>query len=222
MRLPGAGGAPEIAASCGEVIVIVRQSPRAFVEQVDFVTSVGYGAGPGDRERLGLPGRGPVKVITDLGVLEPDPETCELTLTALHEGVTAEQARAATGWELRSRPTSRRPRPSRPTALRELASARADTALAGAGGVGCAGVGNGVRCRARGSARATELSTAHAQRWKFRLRRFHSRPSNPPPSSTPLPRPRPRRHRRLPTRDASGRGPARRAPGTARGRRRAG
>ena len=71
VRLPGAGGAPEIAAGCGEVIVIVRQSTRSFVEQVDFVTSVGHGRGPGDRERLGLRGRGPVRVITDLGVLEP-------------------------------------------------------------------------------------------------------------------------------------------------------
>jgi glutaconate CoA-transferase subunit B len=100
VRLPGAGGAPEIAASCREVIVIVRQSPRTFVEKVDFVTSVGYGTGPGDRERLGLPGRGPVKVITDLGVLEPDPETLELTLTTVHPGVSADQAREATGWEL--------------------------------------------------------------------------------------------------------------------------
>ena len=73
MRLPGAGGAPEIAASCREVIVVVRQSPRAFVERVDFVTSVGYGSGPGDRERLGLRGGGPAPVITDLGVLEPRP-----------------------------------------------------------------------------------------------------------------------------------------------------
>ena len=101
VRLPGAGGAPEIAASCREVFVIVRQSRRAFVERVDFVTSVGYGRGPGDRERLGLRGRGPVRVITDLGVLEPDPETCELTLTALHPGVGIDQAREATGWELR-------------------------------------------------------------------------------------------------------------------------
>src|SRR3954451_4129131 len=84
VRLPGAGGAPEIAASCGEVIVIVRQSRRTFVERVDFVTSVGYGRGPGDRERLGLRGRGPVLVITDLGVLEPEPSTCELVLTRLH------------------------------------------------------------------------------------------------------------------------------------------
>ena len=100
VRLPGAGGAPEIAASCGEVVVIVRQSPRSFVERVDFVTSVGYGQGPGDRERLGLRGRGPVRVITDLGVLEPDPATCELTLTAVHPGVDAEAAREETGWEL--------------------------------------------------------------------------------------------------------------------------
>jgi glutaconate CoA-transferase, subunit B len=100
VRLPGAGGAPEIAASCGEVIVIVRQTPRAFVERVDFVTSVGYGSGPGSREALGLRGRGPVMVITDLGVLEPDPGSCELTLTRLHPGVEVEQARAATGWEL--------------------------------------------------------------------------------------------------------------------------
>jgi glutaconate CoA-transferase subunit B len=100
VRLPGAGGAPEIAASCREVIVVIRQSPRAFVERVDFVTSVGYGSGPGDRQRLGLRGAGPRLIITDLGVLEPDPQTCELTLTRLHPGATVEQARAATGWDL--------------------------------------------------------------------------------------------------------------------------
>jgi glutaconate CoA-transferase subunit B len=125
VRLPGAGGAPEIAASCREVIVVVRQSPRAFVERVDFVTSVGYGAGRGDRERLGLPGRGPVKVITDLGVLEPDTETCELTLTALHDGVAVDDARAATGWELRvAADVGVTPAPSGEelAALRELAS----------------------------------------------------------------------------------------------------
>jgi glutaconate CoA-transferase subunit B len=100
VRLPGAGGAPEIAASCGRVIVVVRQSRRAFVDRVDFVTSVGFGSGPGDRERLGLRGAGPRLVITDLGVMEPDPQTCELVLTRLHPGVTVEQARDATGWDL--------------------------------------------------------------------------------------------------------------------------
>jgi glutaconate CoA-transferase subunit B len=100
VRLPGAGGAPEIAASCGKVIVVVKHGLRAFVDRVDFVTSVGFGAGPGDRERLGLTGRGPVLVITDLGLLEPDPRTCELTLTAVHPGVHADQVREATGWPL--------------------------------------------------------------------------------------------------------------------------
>ncbi|NYI95358.1 glutaconate CoA-transferase subunit B [Streptomonospora nanhaiensis] len=100
VRLPGAGGAPEIAASCREVVVIVRQSRRTFVEKIDFVTSVGHGSGPGDRERLGLRGAGPTRVITDLGVLQPDPATRELTLVQVHPGVTAEDARAATGWDL--------------------------------------------------------------------------------------------------------------------------
>jgi glutaconate CoA-transferase, subunit B len=99
-RLPGAGGAPEIASSCGEVVVVAPHSKRTFVERLDFVTTVGYGDGPGARERLGLRGRGPTAVITDMGVLEPDPQTKELTLTQLHEGVTVEQAREATGWEL--------------------------------------------------------------------------------------------------------------------------
>jgi glutaconate CoA-transferase subunit B len=99
-RLPGAGGAPEIAASAGAVMVIMRQSQRAFVERCDFRSSVGYGDGPGDRERFGLQGGGPKWVITDLGVLEPDPVTCELTMVALHRGVTREHAVASTGWSL--------------------------------------------------------------------------------------------------------------------------
>jgi glutaconate CoA-transferase, subunit B len=101
-RLPGAGGAPEIAASCREVIVVVRHRPRTLVERVDFVTSLGHGSGPGDRARLGLRGRGPVLVITDLGVLEPDPSSCELTLTRVHPGVDVDHVRAATGWPLRA------------------------------------------------------------------------------------------------------------------------
>jgi glutaconate CoA-transferase, subunit B len=101
VRLPGAGGAPEIASSCREVIIVLRHGPDKLVETVDFVTSVGYGAGPGDRARLGLRGGGPTRVITDLGLLAPDPATCELVLTHVHPGVTVEQVRAATGWDLR-------------------------------------------------------------------------------------------------------------------------
>src|SRR5712691_7178584 len=92
VRLPGAGGAPEIAASCRETFVLLRQSPRAFVERLDFRSSVGFGDGAGDRERLGLPGAGVTVVVTDLGLLEPDPETKELVLTHVHPGVTMEQA----------------------------------------------------------------------------------------------------------------------------------
>ena len=99
-RLPGAGGAPEIAANCERVIVVIPHSRRTFVERLDFVTTVGYADGPGARQRLGMRGRGPTAVITDLGVLEPDPSSAQLVLTQLHEGVTVENARDATGWDL--------------------------------------------------------------------------------------------------------------------------
>jgi glutaconate CoA-transferase subunit B len=101
VRLPGGGGAPEIATSCKETFVMLRQTTRTFVDRLDFRTSVGHGDGPGYRERLGLPGAGVTVVVTDLGVLEPDPETCELMLTQLHPGVSAEAAVEATGWPLR-------------------------------------------------------------------------------------------------------------------------
>jgi glutaconate CoA-transferase subunit B len=104
VRLPGAGGAPEIAASCREVLITLRQNARTFVPRLDFVTSVGHAEGGDSRARHGFPGRGPVAVITDLGVLTPDPGTRELTLTSLHPGVTREQAVAATGWPLRVSP----------------------------------------------------------------------------------------------------------------------
>jgi glutaconate CoA-transferase subunit B len=100
-RLPGAGGAPEIAASCDEVIVIAPHTRRTFVEKLDFLTTVGHGDGPGARERLGFRGRGPTAVITDLGVLEPDLVSRELTLTQLHEGVEIAEVLEATGWDLK-------------------------------------------------------------------------------------------------------------------------
>jgi len=100
-RLPGAGGAPEIAAHSGKVLITVRHSRRVFVDELPFVTSVGYGAGGRDRERLGMPGAGPTEVITDLARLEPDPETREFVLTTVHPGVTVEQVLEATGWPLR-------------------------------------------------------------------------------------------------------------------------
>ena len=104
VRLPGAGGATEIAGACKEVIIIIKQSTRTFVSEIDFVTSLGFGDGPGSRERNGLIGGGPRYVITDLGILEPDPQSKELVLTSLHPGVTLEQAKENTGWDLKISP----------------------------------------------------------------------------------------------------------------------
>ena len=101
VRLPGAGGAPEIAASAKEVVVMLRQTPRAFVEELSFVTSVGHGQGGESRGRLGYHGAGPTAIITDLGILRPDPETREFALVSLHPGATVEQAKEATGWDLK-------------------------------------------------------------------------------------------------------------------------
>ncbi len=124
VRLPGSGGAPEIAANCREVVIVMRQRLRSFVSQVDFVTSFGHGSGPGDRERLGLRGAGPTRVITDLGVLEPDPASAELVLTALHTGVTIEQVHAETGWELEVSPDLRITAPPSEVELTTLRSMR--------------------------------------------------------------------------------------------------
>lgn len=101
VRLPGGGGAPEIAGSCQQVYVVMAQGRRSFVEKVDFITSFGHGDGGDHRQRLGMQTRGPTLVITDLCLLRPDPQTKELTVVALHPGVTREQVQAHTGWAVR-------------------------------------------------------------------------------------------------------------------------
>ncbi len=100
VRLPGAGGAPEIAAHAKETFIMLRQSPRSFVDKMDFITSAGYIGDRVARRKAGARGDGPQKVITDLGVLKPDPQTGELTLTGLFEGVGVDDVKAATGWPL--------------------------------------------------------------------------------------------------------------------------
>nr|WP_177413358.1 CoA-transferase subunit beta [Pseudomonas sp. LP_7_YM] len=123
VRLPGAGGAPEIAGSAKEVLIILKQSSRAFVNKLDFVTSVGHGEGGDSRKRLGLPGAGPVGIITDLCIMEPEIGSNEFVVTTLHPGVTREQVIAATGWELRFAENvvySREPDELELTALRDL------------------------------------------------------------------------------------------------------
>jgi glutaconate CoA-transferase subunit B len=125
VRLPGAGGATEIAASCKEVAIIIRQTTRTFVEHVDFITSMGFGSGPGSREKNRLRGGGPSRVITDLGILEPDPETLELTMTYLHPGVDVSQAIENTGWKLKVSPnlkTTKAPEQSELDKVRALVS----------------------------------------------------------------------------------------------------
>jgi glutaconate CoA-transferase subunit B len=114
VRLPGAGGAPEIAAMCRETFVMLRHEPRAFVEELDFLTTGGTGV---------------TCVVTDLGVLEPAGDG-ELTLTELHPGVAVDDVREATGWELRVAPEPRAgdpPSPDELEALRALAPASGET-----------------------------------------------------------------------------------------------
>ncbi|MFL5041232.1 MAG: CoA-transferase subunit beta [Xanthobacteraceae bacterium] len=101
VRLPGGGGAPEIATSCGEIFIIMGQSKRSFVDKLDFITSLGQGAGYGDRERLGAKTKGPTKLVTDLAVFEPHAETKEMTVVSIHPGVTREQIQENTGWAVR-------------------------------------------------------------------------------------------------------------------------
>ena len=114
VRLPGSGGAAEIAIHARRTVVISRLSRRAFPEAVDFVTSPGHRVRGRGRRELGMPGAGPVKVITDKAILAADPETGELTLDALYPGVEADDVRAGVGWALRSRAAP--PRVDPPTA----------------------------------------------------------------------------------------------------------
>ncbi len=114
VRLPGAGGAPEIAAAAGKVFVMLPQTPRSFVATLDFITTVGFLDGGDARARLGLTGQGPAAIITDLAILEPALPTNELVVTYLHPGVTVEQVARATSWPLSFAPNVRETAP--PTA----------------------------------------------------------------------------------------------------------
>lgn len=105
VRLPGSGGANDLASHCWKILVITPQDKRRFVERVDFITSPGYLDGPGARERAGLPeGTGPFKVITDFAVMGYDPETCRMRVESLHPGVTFEQVQENTGFRLTAAP----------------------------------------------------------------------------------------------------------------------
>lgn len=130
VRLPGAGGAPEMAAACQRIFIVMPHSRRAFRERLDFLTSLGHGDGAGHRARLGLTTAGPAKVITDLCVMEPDEQTRELTVTSLHPGISSAQVRAATEWTVRFADELGETRPPEPCELEVLRELRARTAEA--------------------------------------------------------------------------------------------
>jgi glutaconate CoA-transferase subunit B len=101
VRLPGSGGANDLASLCWRILVVTSHDRRRFVEKLDFLTTPGYLSGPGAREAAGLPpGTGPYRVITDLAVLGYDPQTKRMQVLSLHPGVRLEQVRAATGFDL--------------------------------------------------------------------------------------------------------------------------
>jgi glutaconate CoA-transferase subunit B len=103
VRLPGSGGAAEIAIHARRTLVVSRLSPRAFPAEVDFITSPGHRMRGRSRRELGMPGAGPVRVVTDKAILDADAETGELVLAGLYPGVTENEVRSGVGWPLRSR-----------------------------------------------------------------------------------------------------------------------
>ena len=98
VRLPGGGGAPEIATNCHEIFIIMAMGKRAFVDQLPFITSMGHGPTGRERRALGVKSKGPTRLITDLCLFEPDPETQEMTVVSIHPGVTREQIIENCGW----------------------------------------------------------------------------------------------------------------------------
>ena len=103
VRLPGSGGATEIAIHARRTLVVTRLDRRAFPEMVDFVTSPGHCVKGRRRRELGMPGAGPTKVVTDMAILEADPESGELILASLYPGVDAVEVEQRVAWQLRRR-----------------------------------------------------------------------------------------------------------------------
>lgn len=130
VRLPGAGGAPEIAAAAKEVAIILKHSARTFVGRLDFVTSCGYPQAAQEAQNPAGRARGPTTVISDLGILVSHPETHELMLTALHAGVSVEQVQEATGWPLKIAPALQVTVPPTQLELAALRDLHARTAAA--------------------------------------------------------------------------------------------
>jgi len=101
VRLPGSGGATEIATGCEQIFIVMRHSPRSFVAKLDFLTSLGHGPTGVERHALGVTTAGPTLLVSDLCIMKPDPRTHEFVVTSLHPGVTRERVLAETGWPAR-------------------------------------------------------------------------------------------------------------------------
>jgi len=136
VRLPGSGGAAEIATGCGQIFIVMKQGKRSFVRDLDFLTSLGHGRTGRERSALGIRTKGPTLLVTDLCLMRPEPETNEMIVTSMHSGVTREQIVENTGWDVRFADTvEQTPPPTQDelSVLRDLheRTARAHGAAAG-------------------------------------------------------------------------------------------
>jgi len=135
VRLPGSGGASEIGTGCGQIFIIMRQNPKSFVPQLDFLTTLGYGRTGRERRALGIPTKGPTLLVTDLCIMQPEPESNEMVVTSMHPGVTRAQVRGSTGWNVRFAPVVEETPPPAPAELEVLRALHARTAAAQRKGV---------------------------------------------------------------------------------------
>ena len=130
VRLPGSGGATEIATGAGEIFIVMRHSPRSFVRHLDFLSTLGHGRTGRERRELGVLTKGPTLLVTDLCVMRPHAETCEMMVVSLHPGITREQVRQSTGWDVQFAPAVTETAPPSAAELEVLRELHARTAQA--------------------------------------------------------------------------------------------
>ena len=130
VRLPGSGGATEIATSCGQIFIVMKQGPRSFVQQLDFLTSLGHGRTGRERQALGIRTKGPTLLVTDLCIMRPNPEANEMTVNSIHPGVTREHVKTNTAWDVRFADAVEETPPPTPAELEVLRDLHIRTARA--------------------------------------------------------------------------------------------
>lgn len=135
VRLPGSGGAPEIAASCGEIFIVMQHTPRSFVPKLDFLTSLGHGRSGSERDALGWKTKGPTLLVTDLCIMRPDATTKEFVVVSLHPSVSRSRVQENTGWAVKFAEAVEKNRPPTQLELETLRELNARSARAhGTGG----------------------------------------------------------------------------------------